>query len=1410
MMKKTKKALLCTSVIALLVAFSACSNPSDSTSDSKGNSSGGSASQGLTADDVIVSFAKETLLLTVNETTELKATVGEKLDGLTYSLGYSSSEPSVLAVADDGALTALKIGESTVTATLIYQTFETTATCAVTVKGLTPVIDVETTYDAVYREGLTLGDLVDLDDGYAWKEGAETLLKAGDGQNFTVIYTPSDTDRYETVETKVTVNVEKASPSLSVNAKTAPGGAFTMLYRETATDFSAMDIFAVESGKTVTYTLKDADNREIDTEEAIPVGVYTLTAAIAETDNYKAVAASVSFTVEARPVDLFDEAMNKIPDDAAAMSETDKAEIVAGYGKLTEEEKAASVAAWDMTRAEKYADFYENYVRSVDKGESDGLFTYFHTAYGSSQVTLGYSVQAAEGTKNSASFDAEKGFADENASLKILSDPDWTNSIHLKVNLQALSWQDAGNADAVFFYVYNGTDDLLMFGTWPTQTPLPAHEWTLIAYPKATLNGKRGLPAVDAFGNLSFEIYYYNETADRERLDNGVDINVTSMTAVTPAYVNGLIDKLDKQNPDSELLRKIYDAYHLLSEENKESVNGYAEIEATYLASVRGDYTPAEDTVVDFSHALGAVQTGANIKDLALSSFYPRLTAAPGEQENETVTCWENRVGSLLSYYKLDMKINSSLISDFSGYNVLTFEVYFESPRNQTYGMKGDNKYYMEYMGTKYAFELGVWNTIRINLPEKVVGTTLTFYAWNATQTRAACFMMDRIYMTSVKAENFDFATDFEAKVNALTAQSTKAEIDAVREAYKTLSSAVREEEKTKAAWSKLWNEYYVAPALAELNLKIGAITDDSGKDDVTNVIDWYNALEDDLKNNVDIKAAYEAFYTARYGIIFTADFKAAVAGLSADSTDEQLIDVLKTYREADAAIKESDEVKAAYGTLGGLIEARLSETAWIDVSSELARLYNLKDVAEKPADGQTITHANAAGYADDAVMKVTVSENWNTGSRYLLCPQIVNTGTETLKVSFYIRSVDSQYRKIRIELTEGIGGVWKGYGTDLIKMEKATWTFVSFDLAPGQAFYMTAQWWKDVNGNEKYMIGYQMELEIGNFNLVTADYVSSLIAEMSTIADEEKKAEYLRKGKDLYNVLSAAEQEQVVGADALFGEEYIAGFTSAVEALSADSSETDMLAAFNVYQELPDMLKTETAVENSYKVLCGLIETKLDPNAWIDLSSDLAVAYRSTDLVENPSSSQTTAYTHVTGYADDENAVKAVVSENWTANSVYRFIPLVQNTDSKKIRVGFYIRSVDSQYRKIRIIKTTGINGEWKGYATDYVYLEKQTWTFVSFELEAGESFYIYAQWWKDPNGNAKYMIGYQMELEIGNFNLVTADYVSSLIAEMSTVADEAKKAEYVKKIKDMYGVLSETEKANVTGYDAFAAENP
>ena len=104
--------------------------------------------------------------------------------------------------------------------------------------------------------------------------------------------------------------------------------------------------------------------------------------------------------------------------------------------------------------------------------------------------------------------------------------------------------------------------------------------------------------------------------------------------------------------------------------------------------------------------------------------------------------------------------------------------------------------------------------------------------------------------------------------------------------------------------------------------------------------------------------------------------------------------------------------------------------------------------------------------------------------------------------------------------------------------------------------------------------------------------------------------------------------------------------------------------------------------------------------------------------------------------------------------------MPQFVNTTGETITVSFYVRSVDNEYRKIRIEKTE--NGAWKGYATDFYYLEKNTWTFVSFELDAGQSFYVFTQWWKDVNGNNKYMIGYEMTLEFSSFYVSDADYVS------------------------------------------------
>ena len=301
----------------------------------------------------------------------------------------------------------------------------------------------------------------------------------------------------------------------------------------------------------------------------------------------------------------------------------------------------------------------------------------------------------------------------------------------------------------------------------------------------------------------------------------------------------------------------------------------------------------------------------------------------------------ENRLGSLTSYYKFEIKINSSLVSDFSGCNVLSFDVYFDSPHNQLYGVKGDNRYYMEYNGKQYVYELNTWYTVRLELPSEVVGTVLTFYAWNVTQTRAACFMKDKIYMTPIKAENFDFAADFAAQVNALDADSTREEIDAVRGLYDALSDSLKGEATVGEAWNKLWTEYYVAPALAELTDKIAAVADNS-KEEIEGIIEWYNGLESDLKNEESIKAKYEEFYRDKYAILFEAEFSETVASLSDGSSDEELLAALNIYREADEEVKAGETIAKAYASLCALIEGRLSQTALIDVSSELALAYNI------------------------------------------------------------------------------------------------------------------------------------------------------------------------------------------------------------------------------------------------------------------------------------------------------------------------------------------------------------------------------------------------------------------------------------------------------------------------------------
>ena len=133
-----------------------------------------------------------------------------------------------------------------------------------TIKKATPKYEVPKGLEAI--EGQTLAD-VKLPKGFAWDKDAATSVGAPGNQEFTVTYTPDDTDNFEAVkEIKVTIKVHlNEVPVINAEDKTLTVG----------------DNFDPKSGVTVTDT-EDGDltdrieiaKNTVDTSKA---GLYSVT-----------------------------------------------------------------------------------------------------------------------------------------------------------------------------------------------------------------------------------------------------------------------------------------------------------------------------------------------------------------------------------------------------------------------------------------------------------------------------------------------------------------------------------------------------------------------------------------------------------------------------------------------------------------------------------------------------------------------------------------------------------------------------------------------------------------------------------------------------------------------------------------------------------------------------------------------------------------------------------------------------------------------------------------------------------------------------------------------------------------------------------------------------------------------------
>ncbi len=154
----------------------------------------------------------------------------------------------------------------------------------------TPAYTVPTGLTATYGDLLST---VTLPEGWAWKDGGQTVGNAGTNE-FVAVFTPEDTENYLTPEVLVQVMVEKAMPSVTIDYT-------EWIWTNVNNDEINVRVTQVGGGQH-TWILKSQNGVSLEISEDGYVsnitkagGTFVVTYSIAETENYKAL--SVDFTI---------------------------------------------------------------------------------------------------------------------------------------------------------------------------------------------------------------------------------------------------------------------------------------------------------------------------------------------------------------------------------------------------------------------------------------------------------------------------------------------------------------------------------------------------------------------------------------------------------------------------------------------------------------------------------------------------------------------------------------------------------------------------------------------------------------------------------------------------------------------------------------------------------------------------------------------------------------------------------------------------------------------------------------------------------------------------------------------------------------------------------------------------------
>ena len=219
--------------------------------------------------EVKLTIAKATPDVSVPE--GLTATYGQTLADVTLPKGFTWADDATTSVGNAGENKFWVV--YTPEDTDNYESVRVEV--AVDVAKATPEVSAPDGLTATY--GQTLAD-VTLPEGFTWADDATTSVGNAGENKFWVVYTPEDTDNYESVRVEVAVDVAKATPDVS-----APSG-LTATVGQTLADVTLPEGFAWADA--VTTPVGDAGDNVFDV-------IFTPE----DTDNYKSVQIQVTITV---------------------------------------------------------------------------------------------------------------------------------------------------------------------------------------------------------------------------------------------------------------------------------------------------------------------------------------------------------------------------------------------------------------------------------------------------------------------------------------------------------------------------------------------------------------------------------------------------------------------------------------------------------------------------------------------------------------------------------------------------------------------------------------------------------------------------------------------------------------------------------------------------------------------------------------------------------------------------------------------------------------------------------------------------------------------------------------------------------------------------------------------------------